>query len=40
MRIKTRVKAGTESHPGASGAWVSGPEDLAPQEYFWGHTNM
>ena len=28
------------SHSGASGAWVSGPEDLAPEEYFWGYTNM
>jgi len=28
------------SHSGASGAWVSGPEDLAPKEYFWGYTNM
>ena len=28
------------SHSGASGAWVSGPEDLAPPEYFWGYTNM
>ena len=28
------------SHSGASGAWVSGPEDLAPADYFWGYTNM
>ncbi|MHC4942206.1 MAG: adenylyl-sulfate reductase subunit alpha [Planctomycetota bacterium] len=28
------------SHSGASGAWVSGPKDLAPDEYFWGYTNM
>ncbi|MCL6639527.1 MAG: adenylyl-sulfate reductase subunit alpha [Firmicutes bacterium] len=28
------------SHSGASGAWVSGPEDLAPAEYFWGYANM
>ncbi|UCC43179.1 MAG: adenylyl-sulfate reductase subunit alpha [Candidatus Zixiibacteriota bacterium] len=28
------------SHSGASGAWVSGPEDLAPEEYFWGYANM
>lgn len=28
------------SHSGASGAWVSGPRDLAPSEYFWGYTNM
>ncbi len=28
------------SHSGASGAWVSGPKDLAPQEYFWGYANM
>ncbi len=28
------------SHSGASGAWVSGPADLAPAEYFWGYTNM
>ncbi len=28
------------SHSGGSGAWVSGPEDLAPPEYFWGYTNM
>jgi adenylylsulfate reductase subunit A len=28
------------SHSGASGAWVSGPEDLAPPEYFWGYPCM
>jgi len=28
------------SHSGASGAWVSGPEDIAPEQYFWGYTNM
>jgi adenylylsulfate reductase subunit A len=28
------------SHSGGSGAWVSGPEDLAPPEYFWGYENM
>ncbi len=28
------------SHSGASGAWVSGPEDLAPPEYYWGYENM
>ncbi len=28
------------SHSGASGAWVSGPKDLAPGEYFWGYPNM
>ena len=28
------------SHSGASGAWVSGPEDLAPAEYFWDYENM
>ncbi|OGL46666.1 MAG: adenylyl-sulfate reductase subunit alpha [Candidatus Schekmanbacteria bacterium RBG_13_48_7] len=28
------------SHSGASGAWVSGPKDLAPPEYFWGYANM
>ncbi|MGB9912168.1 MAG: adenylyl-sulfate reductase subunit alpha, partial [Candidatus Kapaibacteriota bacterium] len=28
------------SHSGASGAWVSGPKDLAPPEYFWGYPNM
>ncbi len=32
------------SHSGASGAWVSGPEDLqneaTRQEYFWGYPHM
>ncbi len=28
------------SHSGASGAWVSGPEDIAPKEYFWGYEHM
>ena len=28
------------SHSGASGAWVSGPEDMAPAEYQWGYANM
>lgn len=31
MKTKTKVKAG--------GAWVSGPKDLAPPEYFWGYNN-
>lgn len=28
------------SHSGASGAWISGPEDVAPPEYFWGYANL
>ena len=28
------------SHSGGSGCWVSGPQDIAPAEYFWGYTNM
>jgi adenylylsulfate reductase subunit A len=28
------------SHSGASGAWVSGPKDLAPEPYFWGYETM
>jgi adenylylsulfate reductase subunit A len=32
------------SHSGASGAWISGPEDLQTAEtkgeYFWGHAHM
>jgi adenylylsulfate reductase subunit A len=28
------------SHSGASGAWVSGPRDIAPSEYSWGYANM
>src|SRR5260370_19322555 len=26
------------SHASATGAWVSGREDLAPKEYFWGYN--
>ena len=28
------------SHSGASGAWLSGPEDLSPKDYFWGYNRM
>lgn len=28
------------SHSGASGAWLSGPKDIAPEEYFWGYENL
>ncbi len=28
------------SHSGEAGAWVSGPEDLSPTEYFWGYNKM
>ena len=28
------------SHSGASGAWLSGPEDLAHKDYFWGYAHM
>ncbi len=28
------------SHGAATGAWVSGPEDLAPKDYFWGYNRM
>ena len=28
------------SHSGASGAWVSGPQDIAPKDYYWGYPNM
>jgi adenylylsulfate reductase, subunit A len=28
------------SHSSGTGAWVSGPEDLAPKEYFWGYNRM
>lgn len=28
------------SHSGASGAWVSGPEDFASEGYKWGYPNM
>ena len=28
------------SHATLFGAWVSGPEDLSPPEYFWGYNRM
>ncbi len=28
------------SHASATGAWVSGPEDIAPEDYFWGYNRM
>jgi adenylylsulfate reductase subunit A len=28
------------SHSGASGAWVSGPKDVAPADYYWGYDCM
>jgi len=28
------------SHSGASGAWISGPEDLSPSAYHWGYAQM
>lgn len=28
------------SHASAAGAWVSGPEDVAPNDYFWGYNRM
>ncbi|MGA8923161.1 MAG: adenylylsulfate reductase subunit alpha, partial [Candidatus Dormiibacterota bacterium] len=28
------------SHSSGTGAWVSGPEDLAPKDYFWGYNRM
>jgi adenylylsulfate reductase subunit A len=28
------------SHSGGSGAWVSGPADVAPPEYQWGYNRM
>ena len=28
------------SHATGCGAWVSGPEDLSPDEYFWGYNRM
>ncbi len=28
------------SHSGANGAWVSGPDDMAPDEYNWGYPQM
>jgi len=28
------------SHSGEAGAWVSGPKDLSPPDYFWGYNKM
>jgi adenylylsulfate reductase subunit A len=28
------------SHASGTGAWVSGPEDISPKEYFWGYNRM
>ncbi len=28
------------SHATCSGAWASGPEDISPDEYFWGYNRM
>ena len=28
------------SHATCSGAWVSGPEDIAPDDYYWGYNRM
>jgi adenylylsulfate reductase subunit A len=28
------------SHSGEAGAWVSGPEDLSPPDYYWGYNKM
>ena len=28
------------SHSGEAGAWVSGPDDLAPSDYRWGYNRM
>ena len=28
------------SHSSGCGAWVSGPEDISPKEYFWGYNRM
>ena len=28
------------SHASGCGAWVSGPEDVAPKEYYWGYNRM
>src|SRR5208283_4032009 len=28
------------SHASGTGAWVSGPQDIAPKEYFWGYNRM
>jgi adenylylsulfate reductase subunit A len=28
------------SHASGTGAWVSGPADIAPKDYFWGYNRM
>ncbi|MDE0310155.1 MAG: adenylyl-sulfate reductase subunit alpha [Acidiferrobacterales bacterium] len=28
------------SHATCSGAWASGPEDVSPEEYYWGYNRM
>src|SRR5713101_3784035 len=28
------------SHASGTGVWASGPEDIAPKEYFWGYNRM
>jgi adenylylsulfate reductase subunit A len=28
------------SHATCSGAWASGPQDIAPKDYFWGYNRM
>jgi adenylylsulfate reductase subunit A len=28
------------SHSGEAGAWVSGPQDVSPPDYFWGYNRM
>ncbi len=28
------------SHATCSGAWASGPEDISPEEYYWGYNRM
>jgi adenylylsulfate reductase subunit A len=28
------------SHASGTGAWVSGPQDIAPKDYFWGYNRM
>ena len=28
------------SHATCSGAWASGPEDVSPDEYYWGYNRM
>lgn len=28
------------SHASGCGAWVSGPEDISPKDYFWGYNRM